>query len=319
MKESTAREIKGNNITNRTKEAIEERRVMFNAIMKNLQTVTRRDDGTPALCSVAIPLKLLFVDLRYQGNRKHKKIGKLKKNWSMIKLLPIMVVPHPEECLFYIVDGQGRYIVATEKEMEDLPAMVIMYAPEDPYERLVFEAQYFADQGAEDEKLRKVEKHQALVLSDDPAACAVENMLCKYNLTFEGNMGQRKSGVIGSYTETYRIAKVYGESCLDYIFSIIENAGWMNEKNGCAQAIMRAIRSIYSAHKDNRKEIHEYLSKELRQVDPELFGANARTAYPKRDQKAAHVLYMEDMVCNGLGLQRRVYVEDKKLVIMRED
>lgn len=300
-----------------TPEMIESRRPMFNAIMNNFQMITKREDGTPALCSVTIPLELLHVDMRYQGNRKHKKISKLVNNWSMIKLMPIIVVPHIEECLFYVVDGQGRVTVANLKGMEDLPALMIMYAPKNPVERLIFEAKYFSSQGAEDEKLRKVEKHPAMVLSDDPAACAIENMLHKYNLTFEEDKGQRKSGVIGSYTEAYRTASVYGENCLDYIFSIIDNAGWKTEKNGCSQGIMRALCNVYAAHKDNRAETNAFLSKELRQLDPELYYANARTTYPKRDQRSAYTLYMEDLVCNGLGLERRVYVENSKMIIMK--
>ena len=47
----------------------------------------------------------------------------------------------------------------------------------------------------------------------------------KYGITFVSTKGQRDESILGSYTDTYSIAKVHGEKCLDFIFSIIANAG----------------------------------------------------------------------------------------------
>ena len=106
--------------------------------------------------------------------------------------------------------------------------------------------------------------------------------------------------MLGSYTDTYSIVKVHGEKCLDFIFSIIDNAGWNKETNGYATFVMRALREVWIAHPNDRKEIHSFLSKELRQIDPALFSAEAKSKYPKRDHRVSCVLYVEDLVCDSL-------------------
>lgn len=75
---------------------------------------------------------------------------------------------------------------------------------------------------------------------------------------------------------------------------------------------MRALREVWIAHPNDRKEIHRFLSKELRQIDPALFSANAKTEYPKRDHRVSCVLYVEDMVCDGLGIEKKIYVDNGK-------
>ena len=91
--------------------------------------------------------------------------------------------------------------------------------------------------------------------------------------------------------------------------SIIENAGWNKETNGYATFVMRALRETWVIHPNERKEIHSFLSKELRQIDPVLFSSNAKTKYPKRDHRVSCVLYVEDLVCDGLGIEKKIYVD----------
>lgn len=102
---------------------------------------------------------------------------------------------------------------------------------------------------------------------------------------------------------------MHGEKCLDFIFSIIDNAGWNKEANGYATFVMRALKEVWVAHPNDRKEMSRFLSKELRQIAPNLFSANARTKYPKRDNRAACTLHMEDLVCDNLGIEKKIYVD----------
>ena len=69
--------------------------------------------------------------------RTHKRLSRLRNKWDERKLTPIILVPHPEECRFAVVDGQGRLIAATELRYETLQAIVLLDAPEDEYERFV--------------------------------------------------------------------------------------------------------------------------------------------------------------------------------------
>ena len=245
---------------------------------------------TPVLCSATVPLSVCYVDERYQGLRQHKKINRLISRWDIRKLTPIVVVPHPEESRFAIVDGYGRACVATMKKMKSLQAIVLMDAPEDYGERLKFEAEYFIGQDSEVENVKPLEKHLARCIIGDPAALSLEKLFSEYGIT---------------------IARIHGEKCLEFIFYIIQKAGWNKEKNGYSTAVIRALKDVWVAHSLARDKMRKYLSENLRQISPDLFVSSARIRYPKRHQKIACVLYMEDIVCTGLSLSRKILYDDK--------
>ena len=299
----------------------ERRREQYNdtiANIKPLMTIGKGRNQRTITGSVVVPLSCCFVDERYQGMRTHKRLSRLRNKWDERKLTPIILVPHPEEYRFAIVDGQGRSRVAPEKGMDRLNAIVLMDAPDDLNERLKYEAEYLIGQDTEVENVKPLEKHLSRVIIGDEAATTLDRLLKKYNIKFVANKGQREESVLGSYTDTYSIAKVHGEKCLDFIFSIISNAGWDKESNGYATFVMRALREVWVAHPNHRNAIHDYLSFGLRQLDPSLFGANARTKYPKRDHRISCVLYTEDMVCDGLGIEKKIYIDgDKKCKIIQ--
>ena len=212
------------------------------------------------------PLSLLYVDDRYQGLRTHKQLSKLDKNFDIRKLAPIVIVLHPEEYRCAIVDGQGRYLVAPNHGIDALNAIVLMDAPDDPEERLKFEAEYFIGQDSEVERVKPLEKHLSRVIIGDKSAVILEKMFKKYGIRYVNTRGNRGESVLGSYTDTYEIAKQHGEKCLEFIFGIIQNAGWDNESNGYATFVMRALRDAWIAHPANRRKIHTYLSKCLREL-----------------------------------------------------
>ncbi len=289
----------------------------FNDIVANikpLMTVGKGKNQRAITGSAVVPLSLCFVDARYQGMRTHKHLNRLRNKWDERKLTPIILVWHLEEHRFAIVDGQGRFIIAGEKGIDRLNAIILMDAPEDPDERLKFEAEYFIGQDSEVENVKPLEKHLSRVIIGDSAAVSLDKLLNKYGIKFVATKGNREESVLGSYTDTYSIVKVHGEKCLDFIFSIIDNAGWNKETNGYATFVMRALREVWIAHPNDRKEIHRYLSKELRQIDPALFSAEAKSKYPKRDHRVSCVLYVEDLVCDGLGIEKKIYVENGKKV-----
>lgn len=289
----------------------------FNDIVANikpLMTVGKGKNQRAITGSAVVPLSCCFVDSRYQGMRTHKHLNRLKNKWDERKLTPIILVPHPEEYRFAVVDGQGRCLVAPEKGMDRLNAIILMDAPEDLDERLKFEAEYFIGQDSEVENVKPLEKHLSRVIIGDNTAVSLDKLLNKYGIKFVATKGNREESVLGSYTDTYSIVKVHGKKCLDFIFSIIDNAGWNKETNGYATFVMRALREVWIAHPNDRKEIHRYLSKELRQIDPALFSAEAKSKYPKRDHRVSCVLYVEDLVCDGLGIEKKIYVENGKKV-----
>ena len=79
--------------------------------------------------------------------------------------------------------------------------------------------------------------------------------------------------------------------------------------------MMRALKDTWVAHPGERKEIYDYLSQELRLIDPMLFKSRAITRYPYRDPRAC-TLYIEDILCTNLRLNRKIYDDGKKKLRM---
>ena len=131
-----------------------------------------------------------------------------------------------------------------------------MDAPDDLEARLKFEAEYFIGQDSEVENVKPLEKHLARVIIGDPAAVTIDKLIKEYKISFTNTQGKRGESILGSYTDTYSIAKNRGEKCLDFIFSIIKNAGWNHETNGYATFVMRALRDTWVEHPNDREAIH---------------------------------------------------------------
>ena len=292
---------------------MKERKALFDTIMENVKPLDFDENGNAITASARIPLSLLFIDERYQRRHKEKGVQKLYKNWDVRKLAPISVVAHFEDKCFSVIDGGNRSTVANMLELPSLTATIMMQAPTNDEERLVFECEIFSNQDAESESVRLVDKHRPNVIRGDRGACVIDRLCKEYNVAFTDTQGQRDCAILGSYAEVYSIARSeHGDKTLEFIFSIIENAGWHEEANGYATYIFRALRAVWFAHPNNREEIHKYLSTELRQYDPELFGATARAKYPKRDYRSACVLLTEDILCEGLGIARKIYKDGEK-------
>lgn len=282
----------------------------FNIVMQNakpLMTLGKGKNMKIMTASASIPLSLLRIDDKYQGMRKHKKINNLFNNWDFRKLSPIVVSPHPEDGTYYIVDGQGRFTVAKRKGMESLWAVLLMDMPEDPDERLKVEAEYYISQDLEVEPVKAVEKHCARCIIGDRAAIDLNNLMETYGISFTCEKGNRKMATLGSYDTTYGISKVHGKQCLDFAFSIIENAGWNKEKNGYSADMMSAFRNIWYEYREDRDTIHKFLSKRLRNISPAQFKSEADSKYPGRGHTIQITLLMEDLVCNEIGTEKRYY------------
>lgn len=285
----------------------ENQKELFKTIMNNIKSFSFGKSASN-IGIATVPLSLLFVDQRYQGLRVHRKLKKLIRNWDEKKLGCIILVAHPEEYRFAVVDGQGRLLAATELGYESLPAIILLDAPQDDeHERLKFEAEIFIGQDDETEDVKALEKHLARVIIGDEAATILQNMFEKYNIKYVDCKGNRDKSILGSYTTTYEMAKRHGDSCLDFIFSIIKNAGWDREKNGYATFVTESLKNIWVTFQNtsDRERIYDFLSEELRQIDPTKFSSLARAKYlMRKDSRACCRLYIEDMIIEGLGLKK---------------
>lgn len=260
-----------------------------------------------------IPLKLLFADSRFQ--RLHKKGGvkvrRLIDKWINAKCDPLRVSPHNDECMFSIIDGYHRFLAAYALGMKRI-VCEILEVPEDPVERLKFEATLFATQNDELDKLSPVEKHKANLIIGSGEHIILESLLKKYNIPLKANSrgGKVKSGYLAGYTDALAIAKVHGEDTLDRVFAILCESRWNIAKHGFCSHVFRAIKNVLILHPNYSDQIVEEAIKMFKPISPAQFLAESMAAYPRRMNAERTTLYLEDYLCDAIGMER-VYLADK--------
>lgn len=275
-----------------------------------------RGQGLP-VAIIKIPVRLFAIDPMYQTpNRTERDLRYLINNFDERKLLPVTGVPHDEEGKIYLTDGYGRWKASQKvdpNKYESLACMVILNAPTEYKERQKFEAEQYAYQNINVAKVHPIQKHGALEVLEDKAVIAMNKMQKKYGFLYTREKGNREGGILGSYAETYAIAKTHGVEGLDYIFSVCQNAGFDRKTNGYATNIMRGLRDMYRYYPEHREETAKFLSGYLRRFDPCKFKANAISRYLMLDPKTATSLYMEDLVVDNMALSHRRKVEGKSV------
>ena len=258
--------------------------IVYNTVMSNLLI-----SGTKA-CAV-IPRELMSVDPAYQRleTRNHRKIKAMHDNFDHMIMDALLVVPHPEECTFSIVDGYGRFI-ASEGILDKLECVVITSAPEDPDERRCFEASIFTRQSLYTEKVTPLQMHKANLILGEQNAVALQAVLDRHKLSIAEDKGARKPGTIGSYSSAYKIIKAKGKTAYESIISTCCKAGYNLSGDGLCDKIIMSLYKIYSFYGDIG------LAKVLpimRETPPSTLKAEGIAAYPKRVGLSL-ALYMQD-------------------------
>lgn len=291
----------------------ETQKILYNTTVSNWTKCGRAGNGK---YSCSIPVGLLKIDPAYQraDTTTDVKLRKLANHFTEDKLMPIIVVPHPEEFCFYIVDGYHRFTVVTtmlDVKYKELDAIVLTNVSKDPVKRQIFEAELFVGQATEVDKISPVQMHNARLVLKDPTAVGLQELLNKYNISYSSKRGQRQSAVIGSYSMAYNIVKTNGKECLDFILSIVDNAGWKEERNGLSKIIMNNIREVWCAYptSEEHDKMHDYYSSKLRNITPELLYSYTRAKYPMRNEEQSVRLYLSDLLVEDLGFEKSTYFE----------
>ena len=265
---------------------------LYRTVVSNTQKI-----GNKYFASV--PRELLKVDPDYQriDTRSAAKIELLARNWDDNKMSPLSVVAHEEEGKFYVVDGYGRLVASSmiETPKKELECQIIFDAPLDDHERKLFEARLFIDQTKELELIKPYHKHKANLLLGDEVCIAMQEVCDKYGVTICTGTGQRGRGMLGSYTDCFRITKAVGKAGLEFVFETIQKLHWHEEKNGYSRTVMNGMLKVYRTNKDHEK-LQRFVVSKLRGTTPEKFRANAVSKYPQRYETTAAAMFMEDIL-----------------------
>lgn len=276
--------------------------IVYNTIMNNLLV-----SGTKHMA--VIPRELLSVDPAYQRleEGRSKKIAKLHKEFDHTLMDPLLVVPHPEEGTFSIVDGNGR-CCASEGILDALECVVITTAPTDPEERRKYEASIFVRQSNCTERVTKLQQHKAGLILKDPVCVAIQRVLDEYDLGISSYKGNQKAGMVGSYDLAYNISKSSGYIGLKSIVSVCHKAGYTMEINGLSKYVLRALYTIYMYY--GSVGLFK-LVPIMRETEPSTLRAKGLAAYPERPGMSLP-LYMQDYLVS-LGEPKQFNERGKKI------
>lgn len=290
---------------------VEARRMAYESIMNNAKP---NEKGRR---NAVIPFELLTVDPAYQRieGRSERKLNKLRNEWEYEMMDALTVFAHPEECMFYVVNGLGRLIIAKEKEEKKAVDCVIILGPDDPEERRRKEARFFLRQGDCTERIKPVHKHRAKVITKDEVAIIIRDVCKEYKVKIVETSGRRNMKELGSYPAAEEVTKKVGEDGLRWVFDVIKEAGYSQVSDGYAENIMRALGRIYDGFGNVNPKM---LGKYMRYMDPAVLKRKAIAKYPERyanNGMIAITLFLQDYIIENYNNMPAVFDERGKKVV----
>lgn len=282
------------------------REKMYNLIMANTIPVGNKRYADIPPCEDEI----LFVDERIQRDKNtvkaKRKIRNLAENWDINKMDALKVVPHPEEHRFSVVDGCHRLAAAIINGEKSVVCEIITGLSENPRERLIQEATLFATQGDEVDTLSPVECHNANVLRSIKENVIVDDLVKKYDIKLKTNPshGRVHNGQLAGFTMALQVARTSKKEILDDTFYILCESRWNFARGGLSANAIYVVSNILRLHPEYKSEIISMLIKEFTPIEPDQLFAEAHAKYTTRKEKERILLYVEDIVCDKLGISR---------------
>ena len=277
------------------------RQQLWDLTMSNVQKVGGKH-------YVFAPMELLFVDERFQrvDENSKGKVNQLIRNWDSNKMDSLKGSVHAEELRISIIDGYHRVMAALALNLPGLEIEILQNMPENPEERLVMEATYFATQGDEVSKLTPVQKHKANVLRGVKENVTVNELIEQHHINLKKNpsRGRVGAGELAGFTTALTIAKNNGKEMLNTVLSILCEARWNLSKNGLSANALATVYNMLRLHPEHKNEIGSALINMFTPIEPDQLFAQAYAKYPNRGEKERILLHVEDIVCETLKITR---------------
>ena len=257
---------------------------------------------------VFVPMELLFIDDRFQrvDENSKAKVNQLARNWDINKMDSLKGSVHNEELRISVIDGYHRVMAAKALGLPGLEVEILNNMPENPEERLIKEATYFATQGDEVSKLTPVQKHKANVLRGVTENVAVDELIKKYHISLKKNPshGRVTTGELAGFTIALSVAKNNGKGMLDMVLNVLCESRWNISKNGLSANAIATVYNMLRLHPNSKEDVLTVLLNILTPIEPDQLFAQAYAKYPNRGEKERILMYVEDMVCSELGIAR---------------
>lgn len=254
------------------------------AILENAHNIGGKKFAT-------IPLSEIEIDTSYQRKLRNK-VHKMAREWDYA-LCDVILVSYRDD-KFYVIDGQHRVEAARKRGVKFLPCQIVEFLTREE------EARRFLALNTNTTKLSSYDTLNANLLRKDPVDTIVKSVCDKWGIIIDGSYTNR-IGRLGSLYDTRNVARIYGEKTLDWVFSILHDAHWNESWGGHSGAIILALAKAYEEFKNQLPAAYCVLAATMKNKNPQVFKADARSTYPEFSDKAAIRKYVLDIVYESFG------------------
>lgn len=284
---------------------------LFESVCLNIQNIGNK-------MFAFIPLSLIEIDDRFQriDTSSKKKINVLAEKWDSDKMDPVRVTIHEKEKTFSVIDGFHRVTAAKQIGKTHLACEVIN-VPQEDVARLKREAELFATQMDEVEKLTPLQKHKANLLRGVKANVDLEKICQKYDVPIRTDMkrGNRKwCGYLSGFYRALSYSNI-NPDMLDKVFDLICYIGWAKEQGGFSNENLAMFWNVLSTHPDDQDAIIETLKEWLRKKDPNFVRAKGNVDYAERTQGIRSTLVLEDYLHETINIPYVYKVKKRKVAV----
>lgn len=241
-----------------------------------------------------IPLELLKVDHEMYQRVPQKHLNKLARDWDDDKCEPI-IVNYRNDGYFYIIDGQHRFEARKMKSQMDengiydgsLVACVFVGMT------VQEEAKYFVGQNDGEKKLSHYDTYKSNVCWGEPIDCAIKDVCDCYGIKVEKSATLH---TLKSVTTARRIVKNNGKEALQWIFELMEKAGWNNYKDAYTDIMLSGFNDIYSMCENNLTLAQERLIEFCKITSPKEITSISNIEYPTYGYKTRVTMLLDTVV-----------------------
>lgn len=271
-----------------------ERETMYKYILRQKSKVGGKDFSY-------IPVELLFSDDSYQRDEyvNEGKINMLAAHFDERKMDALKVSARDSFCAFAVIDGMHRLEAAKRLGVDLIECEILSGLT------VKDEALLFATQNDDVDILTPGQKHKANLVLEVPECVNLERVCNEYGIRINRRNGRgwQPVGTLQSYTDAIRITRKHGEIGLDYIFDVLRDAKYFEERGGLSSYVLGGLDLLYTAHLTNTARIKRPLVKILRSMPPKILKAEAIAHYPMRNARAAVALYLEEELAREMALE----------------
>lgn len=218
----------------------------------------------------------------------------IAENWDDSQCNVLLVSYDEHNGWFNVVDGQHRAAAARMRGVEYLICEIFTNMT------ISKEAAMFVDANVTTKKLNPFDTYKAnqfINVEDDTELSQIDKRIAKICAAFDVKVSKSSaSGTLKSVPVARSIMKKYGESGLEFVFSVIRDSHWDNYKDGYGSDIMASLGKIYFTREHDLDVVKQRLCGFFVGSSPAELAALGNNTYPNLTRQARLDAILADII-----------------------